>query len=358
MIIFGTTGKTSVEKKGFFHCPACGEGASYQQKGIRRYFTLFFVPLIPLHKVGDIVECDRCGGSFKPEVLTWGGIVPQGAGGPPPIPGGVGIASPPPIPGASRGAAATVSYQSNGLAKASMILGVIGLLTSFLLCPSILFVALGLVFGFIGLSRAKKGGGVVGGRGQAMTGIVCSALGLLVGVVFLLSMSRSPSKEPSEREPWQQAAMKVSSSSKNEAFGNTPEAVELARKYGAMMAGLHAVSFESSKGSKRTPRYVVHCELHEGSCAFLACVPEYRKFTDDAKESLEELAWTTASIVAADDPAVAERDRLCVSLKGLVMFGSVMTGEVGSEHPETKSKDEEEMAPFFPKAEDDSTGEP
>lgn len=76
MIIFGTSGITSVEKKGIFHCPACGAGAAYQQKGVRRFFTLFFVPLIPLHKVADYVECGRCGGTFKPEVLSWNGAIP------------------------------------------------------------------------------------------------------------------------------------------------------------------------------------------------------------------------------------------------------------------------------------------
>ena len=95
MIIFGTTGKTSVEKKGFFHCPACGHDAGYQQKGIRRFFTLFFVPLIPLHKVSDYVECDRCGGTFKPDVLNWiDGSPAPASGGPPPLPPGWALFTP------------------------------------------------------------------------------------------------------------------------------------------------------------------------------------------------------------------------------------------------------------------------
>lgn len=348
MIIFGTTGITSVERKGSFHCPACGAGATYQKKGVRRFFTLFFVPLIPLHKAADFVQCDRCGGTFKPEVLTWGGVVPQGpVGGPPPLPGAAVAISPPPIPG---GAAheATVSFQANGVAKASMILGVVGLLTSFLFCPSIFLVIAGLVLGFIGLARAKKGGGVVGGRGQALAGITCSALGL-VATISLTAAAMSDSEErEADRTPWDKAAARLAASSNEDAFGNTPEAVDLARKYAAMMNGLHEISFESKKGSKRSPRYVVYCELHDGTCAFLARVPDYRKFTDDAKEGLAEMAWSVAGMVTADQESMKEGVKLCVALRGVVMFGSIMTGESGDEAPPRTSKDDKDLAPFFP----------
>lgn len=55
---------------GQFHCPNCGGDREYEHRTARRFFTLFFVPLIPLDKVGEIVRCKTCKVKFDPVVLT------------------------------------------------------------------------------------------------------------------------------------------------------------------------------------------------------------------------------------------------------------------------------------------------
>ncbi len=356
MIIFGTTGITSVKSKGCYHCPACGSGAGYQHKSVTRFFTLFFVPLVPMGKVADFIQCERCGGTFKPEVLAWGGTVPSSpGGGPPPLPG-----SPPPVlpqphhvvhsgPGFHGDSATTVSYRANGLAKSSMILGIIGLLTSFLFCPSVFLCIAGLVVGIIGLSHVRNGNGLVGGKNQAIAGIACSSVGLIAMLVigFLVAKGGRPTSE--SKSPRETAALSISSSSEQTAQGNTPKAVELAERYSSLMSGLHNVAFESSKGkAPKSAKYVVHCELRDGTCAFLVSVPQYRKFTDGAKSSLEDLAWSTARAVLKDEPSLEADTELCVALKGMLMFGSVMTGPLQGSSPASNTKDEEDMDRFFP----------
>ena len=352
MIIFGTKGITSIQQKGSFHCPACGAGAQYHQKEVRRFFTLFFVPLIPLDKVAGYIECQRCGGTFKPEVLSWNGTVPTAPSSATPPPLGpvaaaaMGSAMPPSHPGSGQGSATTVSYQSNGLAKASMILGIVGLLTSFLICPSIVLVIMGLIFGIIGLNRVKNGNGLVGGKNAAITGIICSAIGL-VAIVALPLFVLTDKDGPSKRSPKYIAASKISGTSGRTAYGNTPKARELAEKYATMMQLIHSASFSSKKGGTSSSRYAVHCELQEGTCAFLTYVPDYRKFDDDAKISLESLAWTTARDILKDDGTLKPDTELCVALKGMVMFGSVMTGDLKGSSPQTSDKDETAMDRFF-----------
>jgi tellurite resistance protein len=72
MILFGTRGITYSKAKGSFHCPQCpGESRSFDHKRVRRFFTLYFVPLIPLDLVGEYVECQRCRGTFDPAVLGY-----------------------------------------------------------------------------------------------------------------------------------------------------------------------------------------------------------------------------------------------------------------------------------------------
>ena len=71
MIIFGTRGVTSTAEKGQFNCPQCSGATDYNLKRVRRFFTLYFIPVIPLDKMGEYVECGRCQGTYDPEILTY-----------------------------------------------------------------------------------------------------------------------------------------------------------------------------------------------------------------------------------------------------------------------------------------------
>jgi uncharacterized tellurite resistance protein B-like protein len=71
MIIWGSRGITSSQAKGLFHCPQCEQQRSYDHKKVRRFFTLYFIPLIPLETLGEYVECQFCKGTYKQEVLRY-----------------------------------------------------------------------------------------------------------------------------------------------------------------------------------------------------------------------------------------------------------------------------------------------
>lgn len=71
MIIFGWRNVTMTGDKGSFHCPECGAGTRYEQKKVRRFFMLYFIPLIPLQSIGEYVECSGCKNTYKPEVLGY-----------------------------------------------------------------------------------------------------------------------------------------------------------------------------------------------------------------------------------------------------------------------------------------------
>lgn len=69
LIIFGRRTVTGSKGTGTFDCPQCGPAKPYNHRRQRRFFTLYFIPLIPLQTVGEYVECGGCKGTFKPEVL-------------------------------------------------------------------------------------------------------------------------------------------------------------------------------------------------------------------------------------------------------------------------------------------------
>ncbi|MCE7993599.1 MAG: zinc-ribbon domain-containing protein [Roseivirga sp.] len=69
MIIFGTRGVKSTIKSGDFHCPQCQNSRPYRHRKVTKFFTLYFIPLIPLGSAGEYVECGSCKGTFIPRVL-------------------------------------------------------------------------------------------------------------------------------------------------------------------------------------------------------------------------------------------------------------------------------------------------
>lgn len=70
-IVFGTRGITSTREDGDFYCPHCDGERRYDHKRVRRFFTLYLIPLIPLNVVGEYVECQQCKGTFALEVLEF-----------------------------------------------------------------------------------------------------------------------------------------------------------------------------------------------------------------------------------------------------------------------------------------------
>lgn len=72
MIIIGTRGITSsTGQTGTFSCPGCGQQASYRERQIRQWLTLYFIPVIPLGLHGKFVECENCRQAYDPAILTY-----------------------------------------------------------------------------------------------------------------------------------------------------------------------------------------------------------------------------------------------------------------------------------------------
>jgi hypothetical protein len=56
--------------EGVFHCRKCGGDRQYRHRAGRRFFTLFFIPVIPLAKTGEHVQCTTCKTRYVMDVLS------------------------------------------------------------------------------------------------------------------------------------------------------------------------------------------------------------------------------------------------------------------------------------------------
>jgi hypothetical protein len=70
LLIFGLRVFYRAVGQGMFHCQRCGGDREYRHRSGRRWFTLLFIPVIPLGHVGDHVQCTICGTRYRMDVLS------------------------------------------------------------------------------------------------------------------------------------------------------------------------------------------------------------------------------------------------------------------------------------------------
>jgi hypothetical protein len=70
LIIFGLRVFYRTIAQGTFHCRRCGGDRQYRRRSGRRWFTLFFIPVIPLNSVGEHVQCTTCRARYVTDVLS------------------------------------------------------------------------------------------------------------------------------------------------------------------------------------------------------------------------------------------------------------------------------------------------
>src|SRR5580704_13372701 len=71
MIIWGWKYVTSTRATGRFDCPDCGPDRKYIKKRQQRYFTLYFIPIIPLKEINEYIECQFCTKTWDEGVLEY-----------------------------------------------------------------------------------------------------------------------------------------------------------------------------------------------------------------------------------------------------------------------------------------------
>lgn len=70
IILWGFRPRRTTLSQGEFFCPRCGGDRQYVKQGVRRWFTLFFIPLFPISGQRNVhVVCTTCKGAFNEKVL-------------------------------------------------------------------------------------------------------------------------------------------------------------------------------------------------------------------------------------------------------------------------------------------------
>jgi hypothetical protein len=130
------------------------------------------------------------GGGFTPPPPppppppSGGGFTPPPPPPPPPPPSSGGYVPPPPV-GYTPGPAGYAGKRNDGLAIASLIVGIISIVCS-PACLGVLAGPAAAIMGFISRQRIASSGGTVGGGGMALAGLILGVIGFLLSAGAVL----------------------------------------------------------------------------------------------------------------------------------------------------------------------------
>lgn len=69
-IVFGFKVLFKVLDRGTFACPNCGRQREFERREARKWFMLFFVPVVPMKTISRVIRCTTCGNDFRESVLA------------------------------------------------------------------------------------------------------------------------------------------------------------------------------------------------------------------------------------------------------------------------------------------------
>jgi hypothetical protein len=111
------------------------------------------------------------------------------------------------------------------------------------------------------------------------------------------------------------------------ASGNNDKARQMAADMSKLMKSTREEAFshaEKKSFMDEHDEFRTYCNLQEDQCVFLIHVPELRRFTVEAKQSLAEAGWFFGQGLLGKR---GEHMRLVVALRGIAAYDRVLTGE-------------------------------
>lgn len=360
MIIYGWTTLQKTLSSHEFHCPQCGSVEYGDLKSANRWFTLYFIPVIPLGSQGQYVECVSCAGTFHSEVLDYDPRRIAGeraAGGwtrrsledrdPFMAPYNAAELSPTGIKLPPR----KISWAAVG----SVLLGVLSVLFIFGGTFGLILSVATIVAGHSGMSVNKRAPLRFYGRRIAIAGLILGYGTLVVGTLISALDIEPPAAKQNVRRSDEQNALDTAEllvggtkgGQIGSAFGNDDEARRWAGEFTADVHAFDKKLFAADDSrTDITGQYKTWCELHADRCAFVVNVPGYGKISADDRRAIKANAWAAAQRLAKQK--LKPGDQIAVGLRNANIYGAVLTGGIGDPvRDDALAMDPRELLPFF-----------
>ncbi|TDU71011.1 hypothetical protein EI77_02129 [Prosthecobacter fusiformis] len=158
--------------------------------------------------------------------------------------------------------------------------------------------------------------------------------------ILALFISFIPRDKLSEDSGPAQTAFKkadslITSSGKGTVHGNTPQAVSLAKDFAAASKEFRDLFIEKGKDSE----FLTYVYLTPTRCVFLLHVPQLRKFSKEAKDTMSEIAWLSAQGLAAK--LTPKPSKVALGIRGNILYDRAYIGHPVSNEEDSKGIDQE-----------------
>lgn len=159
---------------------------------------------------------------------------------------------------------------------------------------------------------------------------------ILIALIMLpvgvgLATGGSSSKPNS---PFDAANEQISVHHDRVAFGNSDKAIAVAGRISRSLKTMREVAFQGGKKNGLSisgHEFLSYCELRDGQCIVMVHVPELRRYTADAKDSLGKLAWFMTQAALRSEQAGTPGMKVLVGLRGIALYDRVMKGDYVSD---------------------------
>ena len=149
----------------------------------------------------------------------------------------------------------------------------------------------------------------------------------VVGLGFLGNKDTAADSNDPGKELFEEMNKRIGAYRDVEAFGNTPEAQTIAQDFAMMMKAVREESFTKGKEgalSLSKGHFLTYCHADADAVVVLCHVPEFRRFQDDAKAALMQIAWSVAQ--SATEKTAAKTRRMVVGLRGVALYYQFWSG--------------------------------
>jgi hypothetical protein len=183
-------------------------------------------------------------------------------------------------------------------------------------------------------------------------GVILFACGIVLWLgLFAYGMVKAAlddSKEYPGKTQFTAEASKINVYKDKEAFGNTPQAEEVAALFSTELKELCAISFVG--GNKFKPatggHFLTYCRITPTDVVILCHVPDLRGYQDKTRDLLSKIAWGCAQS-ALETKKIDSKLNLVVGLRGFGSYGPVMEGK-GEGAPTISRDGVEEVKRIYP----------